>query len=121
VKGTGKLALLLLAMTLFASPLMACLQPENTLTPEERECCRQMAGQCDQMPTSHSCCKPIVRESDPYIGNSRTVLPADQAPAVLQPVDLAAGLPQDISLFAVLHAVLAIPESPPGQSSILRI
>jgi len=30
------------------------------MTEQEQECCREMAGQCDQMPSSHSCCQPTV-------------------------------------------------------------
>src|SRR5437879_10432542 len=71
VKSVGKFAVLLLTLSIFASPLMACLQPDSTLTDEERECCRQMAGDCEGMPASHSCCKTTVRDNDPYLNSPR--------------------------------------------------
>ena len=73
VRSTGKLAVLALVMSLWASPLMACMLPDALLTVEERECCKQMADDCGQMdmPSSHSCCKVVVRQADSYLVNSR--------------------------------------------------
>ena len=73
VRWTGKLAVLALVLSLWASPLMACMLPDAFLTVEERECCKQMADDCGQMdmPSSHSCCKLVVRQADSYLVNSR--------------------------------------------------
>src|SRR5947209_20461799 len=94
VKSVGKFAVLLLALSIFASPLMACLQPDSTLTDEERECCRKMAGECGEMPSSHSCCKMPVRETGPYLSNSRLHIsvPAQTTLAIL-PASEVTGLP----------------------------
>lgn len=122
VRSVCKLAALLLALSVFASPLMACLQPENTLTSEERECCRKMAGDCGEMPASHSCCKPTVREIDPYISNSRVQIPAPaQATLAILPVSEIIGLPDLISQCVTSSDAHALPESPPVATSIRRI
>jgi hypothetical protein len=122
VKSVGKFAVLLLALSLFASPLMACLLPNSSLTGEERECCRQMAGKCDEMPSSHSCCKTTVRDTDPYLSNSRVQISAPaQATLAILPVSEIIGLPDLISQFVISSDSHAPPESPPVKSSILRI
>jgi hypothetical protein len=121
VRLIGKFAVSLLALSLFASPVMACLLPSNALTDEERECCRQMAGNCDEMPSSHSCCQTTVRDNSPYLSNPRLLIsaPAQVALAVL-PINKTIGLPESISQFVALDAH-APPGSPPSHTSILRI
>ena len=73
VKSISKLAIAALMLSLWVSPLAACVLPDSVLTVEEQECCRQMADQCGQMqmPASHSCCTPTVRQIDPYLINQR--------------------------------------------------
>ena len=73
VKWIDKLAVLVMVMSVWASPLMACMVPDALLTLEERECCKQMADDCGQMdmPSSHSCCKLVAQQADPYLVNSR--------------------------------------------------
>ena len=122
VKLAGKFAVLLLALSLFGSPLMACLQPDSTLTDEERECCRQMAGDCDEMPASHSCCKTTVRENEPYLSHSRlSISGPPQATLAILPVIQGSDLAEGIFQFAASSDAHAPPESPPSRTSILRI
>jgi len=47
------------AIVLFVMPAMACLVPGARLTAAERDCCKKMAGQCEQShgTGSHSCCQ----------------------------------------------------------------
>jgi hypothetical protein len=73
MKWTGKLVVLALTLSLWAMPLMACMLPDAPLTAAERECCKDMAGQCVQMkmPSSHSCCQATVLQSDPYVISPR--------------------------------------------------
>jgi len=73
VKWTGKLAVLVAVMSVWASPLMACMVPDALLTDEERECCKSMNNDCGrmEMPASHSCCKVVTRQIDSYLVNSR--------------------------------------------------
>ena len=44
---------------------MACAIPDAQLTAAEKQCCRDMSGDCQQdasgMPMSHSCCKTSVQ------------------------------------------------------------
>jgi hypothetical protein len=101
---------------------MACLQPEITLTAEERECCRKMAGECGNMQASHSCCKTTIRDTDPYISNSRVQISApDQATLAILPMSETFGLPDLISQFVISSDAHLPPESPPVKTSILRI
>jgi hypothetical protein len=122
VRSVGKLAVLLLALSIFASPLMACLLPDATLATEERECCRKMAGECGKMPSSHSCCKTTVRETDPYLSSSLLTISAPaQATVAVLPVSETVGLPDLASQFVTSSDAHAPPESPPVETSILRI
>jgi hypothetical protein len=101
---------------------MACLQPDATLTTEERECCRRMAGECGKMPSSHSCCKTTVRETDPYLSNSRLPIDAPaQTKLAILPVSEIIGLPGLVSQFVTSSDAHAPPASPPVETSILRI
>jgi hypothetical protein len=44
---------------------MACAIPDAQLTAAEKQCCKDMGGECGQdasgMPMSHSCCKASVQ------------------------------------------------------------
>jgi hypothetical protein len=120
VRIVGKITVIIFALSLFASPLMACLLPDSTLTAEEHECCRRMAGKCGEMPSSHSCCKIAIRDTDQYLSNSRTLLVAP-APLTIACLPVKIGLPEHISLFVSLAGAHAPPESPPLRTSILRI
>jgi len=101
---------------------MACLLPDTAMTDEERECCRQMAGNCEEMPSSHSCCQPTVRDTDPYLSASRLPISAPvQATVAVLPVSEIIGLPDLVSQFVTSSDAHAPPESPPVKTSILRI
>jgi hypothetical protein len=121
VKFVGKFAVLTLTVSLFAAPLMACLVSANTMSAEERECCRQMAGDCGKMPASHSCCKTVVKDSDPYLSTSpvQISLHSHFAVFVLPAIDLSSV--QDASFDPVYSDAHAPPESLPAKTSILRI
>lgn len=122
MKLVGKFAVLVLALSLFASPLMACLLPDSTLTDEERECCRHMAGDCGEMPSSHSCCQTIVKDSDPYLSTMRTVVSVVFHFAIAaMPIASQAVFHNSISLRLPYSHAHAPPEPPPDADSILRI
>jgi len=123
VKQIGKVVVLFSLLSVFAAPLMACLLPNGIATTEERECCRQMAERCGAMgmPSSHSCCRTTVRESNPYLASSR-------ASVSTQHLVISADLPiahtsllTHVSRIQVLSNTHAPPESPPETISILRI
>src|SRR5712675_2703121 len=56
---------ILVAVLLFGGPIMACAIPDAQLTAAEKQCCKEMGGDCGQdasgMPMSHSCCKTSVQ------------------------------------------------------------
>src|SRR5258707_15819596 len=56
---------LLLVVLLLGGPIMACAIPDAQLTAAEKQCCKDMGGDCGQdasaMPISHSCCKTSVQ------------------------------------------------------------
>ena len=120
---SGKLAVLLLALSLFASPVVACMVPDALLTEAERDCCSTMADQCGgtAMAESHSCCKMTVREIDPYLTNSRFA--PDQVQPAAAVFDAADSVPSpetfsSMTLWAHTHSP---PISPPESITVLRI
>jgi hypothetical protein len=56
---------ILLVVLLLGGPIMACAIPDAQLTAAEKQCCKDMSGDCQQdasgMPMSHSCCKTSVQ------------------------------------------------------------
>jgi hypothetical protein len=58
---------------------MACVVPDAQLTPEEKQCCKEMGGGCqpDQsgMPMSHPCCKPTVQPRNDFRPSSAISAP----------------------------------------------
>src|SRR5258708_19622145 len=56
---------MLLAVLMLGGPIMACAIPDAQLTAAEKECCKDMGGNCGQdasgMPMPHSCCKTSVQ------------------------------------------------------------
>jgi hypothetical protein len=69
LKFFAKFASACLLVWLFASPAMACLLPIAQLSPEEKACCREMGGMCDDMAknTSHSCCAKVQSHSPSFV------------------------------------------------------
>jgi hypothetical protein len=122
VRWTGKLAVLALVVSLWASPLMACMIPDAHLTVEERECCKNMADDCGQMEmlASHSCCQMVAPQIESYLVGSR--FPATHlAPAVTLFVAVE-GNPLEINVVLTsppFHA--PSPPVSPDTNSILRV
>src|SRR5260370_8626789 len=56
---------MLLVVLLLGGPIMACAIPDAQLTAAEKQCCKDMGGDCQQdksgMPMPHSCCKTSVQ------------------------------------------------------------
>jgi len=122
VRWTGKFALLALVLSIWASPLIACMLPGAVLTVEERECCDAMASDCGDMdmPASHSCCTVTVHEAGPYLVKASFSSNHSQSAAVLelpQKATSAAGLTL-VKSWVVTHSP---PLSPPLTISVLRI
>ena len=74
---TAILAVLMLCWS--ASPLLACMIPGQTMTPQERDCCKHMSQMCGsaEMPQSHSCCKKDVQHDQaPVVKHEPQAAPA---------------------------------------------
>jgi hypothetical protein len=58
---------------------MACVTPDAPLTAEEKQCCKEMGGDCqpDQsgMPMSHSCCKTAIQPRNDFRPGSTVSAP----------------------------------------------
>ena len=71
---------LLLAVLLVGGPIMACAIPNAQLTAAEKQCCKDMGGDCGQdasrMPMSHSCCKTSVQPPHDFRPSSNFSSPA---------------------------------------------
>lgn len=113
---------MVLAISVCALPLVACMVPGETVTEAERACCRHMADHCGSagMPDSHSCCKVTVRHSDSYLMNSRYDFSIAQNAVIELPSLHLPGLAPAMQSqsFTQGHSP---PESPPSTISILRI
>ena len=110
-------------LALIAAPLLSCFVPGHVLSTGENECCRQMAEQCGSknMPSSHSCCKASVQDSQPYVKGVDN-------PRLANPIVVTAVLPViSIPQLSVLSAPSIVEEShspplsPPESITVLRI
>lgn len=53
-----------LALVWLSVPLLACL-PNDSMSAEEMECCKKMAGNCDMGGGNHKCCDTAVNHAAP--------------------------------------------------------
>jgi len=109
----------------FGVPVMACMAPAAQLTAEEKSCCEQMQGKCDDMGmamTSHSCCQPKTNSiGHAYVAQAKTAVQKLQPSVIailartMQPRVLEQDGPANLYLYD--------PSPPPGPAtiSILRI
>ncbi len=55
----------MLCALLLGAPIMACVVPDAQLSADEKQCCKEMAGECQKtgsrMPASHSCCNTVIQ------------------------------------------------------------
>jgi hypothetical protein len=123
VKWTSKLAVLVLVVSVWASPAVACMLPDADLTGEERECCKSMADDCGRMamPASHSCCKVVVRQADAYLINSRFPNVHSVSSVTLFVSTIEHSLPPTLLQANTMFDGHLPPASPPETISILRI
>src|ERR1700739_371831 len=53
-----------LVVRLLGGPILACAIPDAQLTAAEKQCCKEMSGDCQDasgIPMPHSCCKTSVQ------------------------------------------------------------
>jgi hypothetical protein len=109
----------------FSVPVMACMAPAAQLTAEEKSCCEQMQGKCDDMGmanTSHSCCQPKANPTGhAYIAQGKITAQKLQPPVVA--IVVAVARPSTAGEEQLAYLDLYDPSPPPGPAtiSILRI
>lgn len=115
LKVFAKLASVFLLVWLFASPAMACLLPVAQLTKEEKACCRDMGGMCDDMGknASHSCCVKVQTHNSPYLIAKAASSRVQQLPA--KPLIFAASY-SSVTTAAILASAPTEYGYPPGHS-----
>src|SRR3954452_19441319 len=106
------------------TPVMACMQPDTTLTAEEMACCKQMANDCGDMgdqSSGHDCCKTTtVRTDVAAIQTSNFTYSTELASTLTLPIDVN-HTEQTDSLLAAMVREYSPPESPPRFNQVLRI
>ncbi|QEE28593.1 hypothetical protein FTW19_11645 [Terriglobus albidus] len=116
-------AIVLLLLTSYLAPAMACMVSDVQMDAEERACCRAMHHQCEQMgmPASHSCCQeaPQSTRNDALAVNAATYHPAFVATVWLTAAELFR--PTLAAAGWVEHPSSSPLQSPPGSISVLRI
>ena len=122
VRWSCKVAAVVVALSLWGTPLLDCMLRADSLTELERECCQEMADQCGSsaMPSSHSCCKelPPSSTSSSALMKSKNSCP-ELAYAQLASVTAPIFSPLQTSFVATRG--LPLLKSPPGEQTVLRI
>ena len=122
VRWSCKFAAVIVALSLWGTPLLDCMLRADSLTQQERECCQEMADQCGSsaMPSSHSCCKelPQPNASSIVLVKSKNPCPESVIPQVAGFTTLIFS-PLQIALVATHDPPLL--KSPPGGQTVLRI
>jgi len=117
---------LLCALLLLGGPIMACAVRDAQLSTAERQCCKQMAGECQRtgsgMPASHSCCKTEVRPQSDLLPSASVSISVP--PLVAAALDLPIEVPHAQN-FSSVGSWLMRSHDPPGNpldaSAPLRI
>lgn len=113
----------LLAMVLFGGPLLACTVPGAQLSPDEKECCKQMGGACHQNGSrSHSCCESVVQPQRDLLPSSTFFFsgPTLVVSAVQLPAELPLG-EQSGPFAGLLSHAYSPPDEAVGTAAPLRI
>ena len=120
-----KVGVFTLAVLFAGLPVMACVVPNATMTPAERDCCEKMAGQCGDMgmAKSHPCCQPTGSPIDLHALKASSSHD-HMSLVVLQGLPISAQAVTCLSLIPMAFQV-SYTHSPPGLESrtttILRI
>jgi len=126
VKLASKVGVSILALLLFATPIMACALPAMAMTKAEHECCKRMAQDCGKsgMAQSHSCCQTTTAPDRLPAIKSSSDVNSQHLPLVL----VAALPPMSVAAIATEFGsqwwasdIHSPPVSPPVSISVLRI
>lgn len=118
-----KFGALVLLLTSFLSPALACTVADMPMTSEERACCQMMKGQCGEkgMPASHGCCHKIPGSVyDNALNKKAVTLHPVAVPVTWLPAH-ELGIPTSSIHGWVEHRDDSPRESPPSTIFILRI
>jgi hypothetical protein len=125
VRIVAKLLTCVLLLLVAGVPVMACMQPDATLTADEMACCKQMANDCSEMggqSSGHDCCKKTdIRTHVAVVQPSSTIVGIDPVYVISSLPTEATGNEQVNPLLASFVHEYSPPESPPGFNQILRI
>src|SRR5215467_4587726 len=110
-----------MALLVLSVPILACALPGQQMSQEEQTCCLHMDDECGntQMGEAHSCCNKL-----PHANAAVFQVRSVYAPVTLDcAVQIAPNLQPDVTTMVavVVPGVDALPESPPGRPSVLRI
>jgi hypothetical protein len=110
-------------LLLMGVPAVACMLPNMEMSPEERACCRKMAGQCGEMgmDPSHGCCARLQHDDNQFLQNDQRVRGSVESAGLFITADSITLAPLALPVFAPLALEHSPPESPPHLFSILRI
>jgi hypothetical protein len=126
VKLASKVGVSMLALLLFATPIMACALPAMAMAKAERECCKRMAQDCGKSgaPQSHSCCQSTTAQdhlpaskSSPDVSSKHLTLVLLSAPPPMP----AAAIGMQFGSQWWASDIHSPPVSPPVSISVLRI
>jgi hypothetical protein len=109
-----------MVLLVLSVPILACALPGQQISEEEQSCCLHMADECGnpQMGESHSCCNrsPKIAANQLQVTNKFAPVPFDYTVQIV-----AISLPNVASVESTALQVTPLPESPPGQITVLRI
>lgn len=120
-------ALVVVLVLWISSPALACLTRPEKMTEAEMQCCREMAGRCDEMggeiaKAEHSCCPKTPAKVETA---KKIVLATSEAYVSVTPLVVVA---HSVTLPLASVSVESVPtnrvharESPPGALTPLRI
>jgi len=102
------------------APQLACLMPDQALTPPEMDCCKEMASDCGNPSMTHACCRTVIRTDIGVTAQStRSVMP--QLESAASAVTAFAPVAQFGSGEVFIHDSHAPPPEFEVPSQILRI
>ena len=115
----SQLVSIVLAVVILALPLSACLTSAAKMSLEQRECCQEMAGQCETsvMPSSHSCCQHPVS----HHAVTASKIQRNDFGSVVTGLREAASLLPQVFTRSSATSFECPPESPPQIVIVLRI
>ena len=105
---------------------MACVVPDAQMTAEEKQCCKEMGGNCQPdgsgVPMSHPCCKTSVQVRDDFRPSATFSFSAPSLVVSALELPLELPLTEQSSLFAFwISRSNAPPGEPLDASAPLRI